>query len=379
VTRTLAALRRALPLALLGVLGGATAQAHLLNMTRIDAAVDAAGVVEVQVQVDLNRAAGGGEAYYALSRLSQPLDDPGCRALLDRLVAAIELDYGGVRIPLVLTSARFAPEGRDSYLNPLSWPMTALALRGSLPPHGTGAPPVMKGRLAAAFRFEEPIALTLMRLPEHRSLTRWLVADQWSPPFDPDAAPAAADDETPWWRYVVFGTTHILPRGLDHVLFVLGLYFGARRPRALIAWITGFTLAHSVTLGLAGLGLLRLSPRIVEPLIALSIAWIGIENLLPRLRDARHRLAVVFAFGLLHGLGFASALSQLQTPRGSFLLALLGFNAGIELGQLGVIAIAFVLTGWALRQPWYRARIALPASLLIAATGLAWTVQRLLA
>ena len=342
MTRTFAALRRALPLALLGILGGATAQAHLLNMTRIDAAVDAAGVVEVQVQVDLNRAAGGGEAYYALSRLSQPLDDPGCRALLDRLVAAIELDYGGVRIPLVLTTARFAPEGRDTYLNPLSWPMTALALRGTLPPHGTGAPPVMKGRLAAAFRFEEPIALTLMRLPEHRSLTRWLVADQWSPPFDPDAAPAAADDETPWWRYVVFGYTHILPRGLDHVLFVLGLYFGARRPRALIAWI-------------------------------------GIENLLPRLREARRRLAVVFAFGLLHGLGFASALSQLQTPRGSFLLALLGFNAGIELGQLSVIAIAFALTGWALRQPWYRARIALPASLLIAATGLAWTVQRLLA
>lgn len=353
--------------------------AHLLNMTRVEVAVAATGEVDVRVRVDLNRAVGGGDAYYALSRRPDPLQDPELRALFTRLLDAMEITWGGVRVPLELAAAQLPAEPREVFLNPLAWPMTDLVLVGRLPEAPSGARQVLQGRLLSSFRFEEPLALTLKRVPENRSLTRWLIADQLSPTFDPAAdqtAPTA--DATPWYRYVVFGFTHILPKGVDHVLFVLGLYFGARSLRSLLWLVTGFTVAHSMTLGLASVGLVRVSPDIVEPLIALSIAWIGVENLMPRLRDGRHRLALVFAFGLLHGMGFAGALSTLQAPQGNFLLALLGFNLGIELGQLVVIAGALLLTAWWLRSPWYGRFVATPASLLIAAAGVAWTVQRLI-
>jgi hypothetical protein len=380
--------RRALRVALLLLLAAAAqpVAAHLLNMTKVQVAVDAAGQVEVTLQVDLNRPAGGGEAYYTFSRLPEPLRDPALRVLLGRLAGAIQIDYGGARVALEPVAAQFPQETRERYLDPLNWPMTALTLRGRLPVTQTGGPPtgppaLLQGRLTADFRFEEPIALTFVRVPENRSLTRWLVADQLSPTFDPHAAPdtAAPADATPWWRYAAFGFTHILPKGLDHVLFVLGLYFGARNLRSLLLLVTGFTVAHSVTLGLASVGLVRLPAGIVEPLIALSIAWIGVENLVPRLREGRHRLLLVFGFGLLHGLGFASALSELQAPQGSFLLALLGFNVGIELGQIAVIALALLLTGAFLRRPAYGPWIARPASLLIACMGLAWTLERVIA
>jgi hypothetical protein len=120
----------------------------------------------------------------------------------------------------------------------------------------------------------------------------------------------------------------------------------------------------------------RLPSSIVEPLIAASIVWVAVENLLPRF--SRGRPFIVFGFGLLHGLGFASALSELHLPSQNFLLTLLTFNAGIELGQLTVLAMAFAITGWFLGKPWYRARLAVPASLLIATLAAYWTVERIL-
>jgi len=119
-------------------------------------------------------------------------------------------------------------------------------------------------------------------------------------------------------------------------------------------------------------------PRIVEPLIAVSIAYVAIENLvLSTLRP--WRVALVFAFGLLHGMGFAGALKELGLPRSEFLTALVTFNVGVEGGQLAVIVAAFVLVGWYCgRQPWYRWRIVIPASALIACTAVYWTVARIL-
>ena len=335
---------RAFVCAVLLLLAAHRADAHVLNMTRVDVRVDAAGNVDVAMRVDLTRPAGGGEAYYALSRVADPTTDPALRSLLGALADATELTWAGEPVTLAVVDVRLPQQSRESFLDPLSWPMTEVSLRGHLPAGAPGAASVLTGRLRASFRFEEPIALSMQRVPEGRSLTRWLIADQHSPTFDPIAVSAAATDATPWFRYVVFGFEHILPRGLDHVLFVLGLYFGARRLRTLLGLVTGFTVAHSVTLGLAAFGLVRVPAVVVEPLIALSIAWIGIENLSPRLRDGRHRLALVFAFGLLHGLGFAGALRELATPRGSYLAALVGFNVGIELGQLAVIAGAVLLT-----------------------------------
>jgi len=134
-------------------------------------------------------------------------------------------------------------------------------------------------------------------------------------------------------------------------------------------------VAHTATLALSTLGLVRLSPAVVEPLIALSIAYVAIENTV--VRELRPwRIALVFGFGLLHGLGFAGALGALGLPRGSFLAALLSFNVGVELGQLAVLALAFAVLGAFRARPWYRRFVTVPVSLAIAAVGLFWTVSR---
>jgi hypothetical protein len=123
-------------------------------------------------------------------------------------------------------------------------------------------------------------------------------------------------------------------------------------------------------------GIFSLPSRYVEPGIALSIAWIAIENVFkPRLGPGR--LAVVFAFGLVHGLGFASSLSDIPFPKHDFIVALLGFNFGVDFGQLFVIAVAFMLVGWFRHRLWFRSRVANPCSLVIAAIGLFWAIQRI--
>ena len=177
--------------------------------------------------------------------------------------------------------------------------------------------------------------------------------------------------------YLRLGFVHIVPEGADHILFVLGLFLLSARLRPLVWQVTAFTVAHAVTLTLAALGYVSLPSGLVEPLIALSIAYVGIENVLVD-RLTRWRPAVVFGFGLLHGLGFAGVLGELGLPDQERLLALLTFNAGIELGQLAVILAAALSFGWFRSRRWYRARLAVPASAAIAVVGLAWAVERAL-
>ena len=176
-------------------------------------------------------------------------------------------------------------------------------------------------------------------------------------------------------RYLVLGFEHILPKGLDHILFVLGLFLLSTNLKPLIWQITMFTIAHSITLALAIYGIVSLSPSIVEPLIALSIAFIAVENIFTT--DLKPwRPVIVFGFGLLHGLGFAGVLTELGLPRSEFVTALISFNIGVELGQLSVIGIAFLVVGLFFRREWYRKRIVIPASVMIALTGIYWTVER---
>lgn len=178
--------------------------------------------------------------------------------------------------------------------------------------------------------------------------------------------------------YIPIGFDHIVPKGLDHILFVLGLFFLSTRLRPLLWQVSAFTVAHTVTLGLGALGYVTLPPAIVEPVIAASIVFVAVENILTS-GLSRWRPFVVFAFGLLHGLGFASVLSEIGLPEGGFFPALIGFNVGVELGQLAVITAAFLLVGlWFGKKPWYRARISVPASGAIAAVGAFWFFQRIL-
>jgi hydrogenase/urease accessory protein HupE len=178
--------------------------------------------------------------------------------------------------------------------------------------------------------------------------------------------------------FVGQGFTHILPSGLDHVLFVLGLFLLSARIRPLLWQVSAFTLAHCITLALATLGLFSLPAVWVEPLIALSIVYVGVEDLCTD-KLSSWRASIIFAFGLLHGLGFAAALSDLQSLQGSSLLvALIGFNVGVEAGQIAVLILAFADLGWFRERSWYRRFLVRPAALGIAATGALWTVQRIL-
>ena len=141
--------------------------------------------------------------------------------------------------------------------------------------------------------------------------------------------------------YIPVGFDHILPKGLDHILFVLGLFFLSTHLRPLIWQVTAFTAAHTVTLALGALGWVTVPGSIVEPLIAASIVYVAVENIfLAGLSPWRP--LVIFGFGLLHGLGFASVLGEFGLPQDQFIPALIGFNIGVEIGQLTVIAVMFL-------------------------------------
>jgi hypothetical protein len=176
--------------------------------------------------------------------------------------------------------------------------------------------------------------------------------------------------------YIVIGYEHIVPKGLDHILFVLGLFFFSLKMRPLLWQVSAFTVAHTVTLAMATLGLVSIPGSIVEPLIAASIVYVAVENVFVR-RYHQWRTAVVFGFGLLHGLGFASVLGDVGLNSGRFLTGLIGFNIGVEVGQLSVIAAAWILiASWAGRKSWYRAVIATPASVASALVGAYWFLER---
>jgi len=179
------------------------------------------------------------------------------------------------------------------------------------------------------------------------------------------------------WQYLQLGFVHIVPNGADHILFVLGLFLLSVSLRPLVWQVTAFTLAHAITLALGAFAVVPLSPRIVEPLIALSIVWIAIENTLtPHLKP--WRTGVVFVFGLLHGLGFAGVLAELGLPNEERVLALGMFNAGIEAGQMAIIALALSTLGWFRNRAWYRRLLVVPLSGVIGLIGVVWTIERVM-
>ncbi len=211
----------------------------------------------------------------------------------------------------------------------------------------------------------------------HWSDYQWIRQDRVSEPFPIKGFLGQSSWISVLRTYVEAGFLHILPLGMDHILFILGLFFMSRRLKPLIWQATMFTLAHSITLSLSTLGLLELPASIIEPLIALSIAYIAIENIWHE-SLSKTRLWVVFGFGLLHGLGFAAMLLEFGLPNDGYLLALLGFNLGVEAGQIAILLAAWFGVGvWCRQWAGYRQWIVIPASALIALVGIIWFWQRL--
>ncbi len=210
---------------------------------------------------------------------------------------------------------------------------------------------------------------------EADAYTGLLSGGEMSPPLTATGGSSEGTVET-LVRYIGVGFDHIIPKGLDHILFVLGLFFLAPRVVPLIWQVSAFTLAHTVTLALGAAGWVSVPAEIVEPLIAASIVFVAVENMLTSGLH-RWRPVLVFGFGLLHGLGFASVLGEFGLPPGQFIPALIGFNIGVEVGQIAVIAVAFLAVGiWFRERPWYRQRISIPASGVIAAVGVFWVIER---
>ncbi len=176
--------------------------------------------------------------------------------------------------------------------------------------------------------------------------------------------------------YMQLGYTHILPLGLDHILFVLSLFLLNPKLKPILMQATAFTIAHTITLGLAMYGVIKPPTNIVEPVIALSILYVALENIFsPKLKASR--IGIVFLFGLIHGMGFASALTELGLPKNAYFSSLIMFNIGVELGQITVILAAYLLLGKIFgNKPYYRKYIVIPLSVIIASIALFWTVQR---
>ena len=181
-----------------------------------------------------------------------------------------------------------------------------------------------------------------------------------------------------FFEYIIVGFEHIIPKGWDHIVFILGLFFFSSKLKPLVWQISAFTLAHTFTLALGSLGYIKIFPEIVEPLIALSIIFISVENIFMK-KLSKWRPIVIFIFGLLHGLGFASVLGEFGLPNGFFVPALIGFNVGVEFGQLTVVLLAFVFLGyWFNKKDYYKSLIAKPISGFIGLIGIFWFIERVI-
>lgn len=320
------------------------AEAHLLNMSRIDIALIDEQQVIVTAELDLTRTFGSAEAYFQAAQIADPLRDSGIAQKLRNAARAIELSAGDVTIDLAVTAIRFEQQSLADYQSPLAWPRATVTFAGKLPVNSAPENSGVRVRFDDSFIFEEPLATTLRSAADDAVKSRWLVTFQRSPVlrapawFDRNDLAASADSDTEnagpvFANYMSLGFWHIVPDGADHLLFVLALVLAAASVRALLIVLALYTVAHSVSFGAAALGLLPPTMLPVESLIILSIVVAALLNLRT---SAASKSApwLAFGFGLLHGLGFANALTGAGLPTEQRLLSLLGFNVGVEAAQL---------------------------------------------
>ena len=351
----------------MALLCGTAVRAHEIGTTRVSVLFQEGRTYDIEIVTDATSLA---EKLEVSAGRSLPTDASAAR--LQSLLASADGTFRR-RVKIAFDASEVRPAIAYSVVPPVDASSAAAAtirLTGEIPP---GA---RRFSWSFAWTFAS-YAMTVRSAASENPATEWLEGGQTSTPFALTSPAPPVDRLTTARRYLALGFTHIVPKGLDHMLFVLGIYLLSGRARSVLWQVSAFTVAHSITLGLSMYGLVTVSPRIVEPLIALSIAYVAIENIfLSELKS--WRVALVFAFGLLHGMGFAGALKELGLPRSEFVTALVTFNVGVEAGQLAVIGAAFMLVGWyCANRGWYRSRVVVPASMLIACTAVYWTIERL--
>jgi len=355
------------------------ANAHQLRPAIVSLEFSQNGSVNVTIQANLESIVAGigathentddapqAERYNELRALSSQQFEKEFRRVAESIIKQFNLKFDGVKSELRLVKVDI-PKTGDLALARLS----ELYLSAIIPVSAqkvTWQYPQKFGNNIVHFYYD--------KTPKEKT-SHWLTKGVESPIFELNADYVPKPFTQVATEYMVLGFEHIVPKGIDHILFVLGLFLLSVRARPLLLQITAFTLAHSITLGLTIYGVISLSPSVVEPLIALSIAYVGIENIFVKELKV-WRVVIVFLFGLLHGMGFAGVLSELGLPESDFATALVFFNVGVEAGQLTVITVAFLMVFWLLKnQQRYRQWVIIPVSGLISLIGLYWTYERI--
>lgn len=360
---------------LVGVLGCLLAPApigaHESGATRVTASFGRDGNYAVELTAD---------AGTLLSRLElarkQPRTTPtsaaelqrGFDGLCDEVPRHLSLAFDGVANAPRATCVVDAESGAAA-ADDLSVLGVTVTLRGAMPPG------------AGTFQWQYDLASTRYSLTMKTSALKdseplWLEGGEASRPVlvvrlapPPSTAARARND-------FAFGFSHILPGGLGHVLFLVGMVLLSRRLRPMLWQLSAFTLAQAIAFGLTLYGVIAPPASILEPFIAVSILYVAVENLVATGLTS-WRVALVTGFGLLHGVGFADALREMAPPDAPLLARLVAFNAGVAVAQLAVVLLMFILVrAWARRSAAYRRSILVPGSAAIALAGLLLTLRR---
>ena len=373
----------ALLLLLGAVIFTTSTRADVVKPALIEISADVSGVVRIEVRASIEALLTGINARYkntkqspnaaqydALRVLSAAKLREKFKPFEERFLGEIFLKADGARARLRISSVTIPAPGYTKVPRP-----SIILLEGPL----TRATQNLQFYYPARFG---QCAVRVRQVDEqaakwHWSQWQWIRTDEPSQMFSLSELFTKRPLMAVIGSYITLGYLHILPRGLDHILFILGLFLFSPKLRPLLWQVTMFTLAHTLTLGLSMAGIVSLPSRIVEPLIAASIAYVGIENMRSRtLKNSR--LILVFAFGLLHGLGFASVLADFGMERGAFMTSLISFNVGVEFGQLTILLACFAFIGfWFGQKSWYRKYLTIPASALITLIALYWMIERL--
>ena len=351
--------------------------AHPLSFTETELTLRIDGTFQVEMICDLDALALGApqdaddaELVAALFALSSDAFDKRVERLRDLFRRRVRVRFDNEPAPFQVSFIDHGTPRATEAVIPTVLGLT-VQLSGVVPAGATEA-------VFFASRSFADVHLTIVDEARDLRVRSILERGARSDPFDLISSVAAPSRIQVMGQYLRLGFVHIVPEGLDHILFVLGLVLLSTQLRPLVWQVTAFSIAHAVTLTLATFGVFSLPATIVEPLIALSIVYVAIENMLTNQLN-RWRPVIIFLFGLLHGLGFAGALAKLELPQGERVLGLVTFNVGIEAGQLAVIVAALGSFGWFRAQPWYRTRLVIPVSAAIAATGIVWAANRILA